>query len=246
VIEIVKQIILSALVLCLTGCGSDAGNSPAAAGATGEAGAQGAGEPSACSAARKQLLGAVDSVSTGDVSVVTKEAGVTTLYVGATAGGAAAAAMNPWIFVSIEHSSRAQVTDVSATSSSAWDLALKRPLLYTNSGDGGPGQGGAVLIDKDFDDVTADDAADAEFVTEKFFDADCNPIVDVTGAAATSFSNWYDYDAEAHTLSPHAGTWLVHGASGKLFKLRINSYYGTPEGGTGMAGGAYLIDVAPL
>ncbi|MEI9938715.1 MAG: HmuY family protein [Pseudomonadota bacterium] len=242
-----KQIILGAFWLCLYGCSSDVGSaSPGASGAGGEAGAQGAVGPNTCSAAREQLLGAIDSISTSEVSVVTKQADVSTLYVGATAGGTADAAMNPWIFVSLEHSSRVAVTDLSSTQSFAWDLALKRPLLYTNSGDGGPGKGGAVLIDKEFDDVTADDAADAEFATEKFFDADCSPIVDETGAAATSFSNWYDYDAEAHTLSPHAGTWLVHGATGKLFKLRIETYYGTPEGGTGMAGGAYLIDVAAL
>ena len=38
----------------------------------------------------------------------------------------------------------------------------------------------------------------------------------------------------------------MHGATGKLFKLQIKSYFGTPEGGTGMAGGAYLIDIAAL
>ncbi|HEY0468268.1 MAG TPA: HmuY family protein, partial [Polyangiaceae bacterium] len=210
------------------------------------AGAHGMAPPIACSAAREQLLGAIDSVSNGEVSVVSTDAEVTTIYVGATAGGTAAAASNPWIFISLEHAARVPVTDVSSTRSSAWDLALKRPLLYTNSGDGGPGQGGAVLLDKPFEDVTADDASEAEFSTEKFFDADCNPIVDVTGAVATSFSSWYDYDAETHLLSPHAGTWLVHGAAGKLFKLRVENYYGTPEGGSGMAGGAYLIDVAAL
>jgi hypothetical protein len=242
-----KQMILGVFLCSLSGCGSDsASNSPGASGGTGEAGAQAAGPSSACSAAREQLLGAIDSVSTGDVSVVTTAADVSTLYVGATAGGTAAAAMNPWVFVALDPAAKVEVTDISATSSSAWDLALKRPLLYTNSGDGGPGQGGAVLIDKDFEDVTADDATGATFVSEKFFDADCSPIVDVTGAVATSFSNWYDYDAEAHTLSPHAGTWLVHGATGTLFKLRVNTYYGTPEGGTGMAGGGYLIDVAAL
>jgi hypothetical protein len=239
-----KPMIVSAFLVCLCGCGSDAGNPDAAGGVGG--GPPGASEPVACSAAREQLLGAVDSVSSGEVSVVATEGDVTTLYVAATAGGAAAVAMNPWTFISLEHSSRVAVTDVSSTSSAAWDLALKRPLVYTNSGDGGPGRGGAVLLDKAFEDVTAADASDLEFAVERFFDAECTPIVDVTGAVSTSFSNWYDYDAEAHTLSPHAGTWLVHGATGKLFKLRIESYYGTPEGGMGTAGGAYLIDVAAL
>lgn len=236
-----KQTILSAFILCLSGCGSDPLGADAGAG-----GDQANGGPVTCLAAREQLLGAIDSVSSGEVAVVATEGDVTTLYVGATAGGAAAAAMNPWTFISLEHSSRVAVTDVSSKSSLAWDLALKRPLLYTNSGDGGPGTGGALLIDKPFEDVTAADASDAEFASEKFFDEQCGPIVDVTGAVSTNFSNWYDYDAEAHTLSPHTGTWLVHSATGKLFKLRIETYYGTPEGGVGMAGGGYLIDVAAL
>jgi len=236
-----KHLFLGTLLVCLYGCGSDAGEPSA-----GAAGGQGMGDSVACSAARAQLLGAIDSVSSGDVSVISGDGATKTLYVGATAGGTAAAAMNPWTFVSLDRSARVDVTDVTSAGSSAWDLAFKRPLMYTNSGDGGPGKGGAVLIDKQFEDVTADDALVAEFETEKFFDADCNPIVDVTGAVATSFANWYDYDAEAHTLSPHAGTWLVRGATGTLFKLRVENYYGTPEGGTGMAGGAYVIDVAAL
>lgn len=236
--------------------GSDAGASGEAAGGTGgsaEAGATGTGEggeggeaSNSCTAARAQLLGAVDRVSTGDVTVISNTSGIVTLYVGATAGGTAGAAMNPWIFVSLEESSKVEVTDLSSTESTAWDLALKRPLLYTNGGDGGPGEGGAVLIDKDFEAVTAADAATAEFVSEKFFDAECNPIVDETGAAATSFSAWYDYDSNTHAVSPHPGTWLVHGAAGKLFKLRVKTYYGTPEGGTGMAGGAYVLEVGAL
>lgn len=225
--------------------GGTAGSADAGAGGLGEGGA-GSDGTSSCTAARAQLLGAIDSVSTGNVSLLSNSAGIATLYIGASAGGTAAAAMNPWIFVSLSDSSQVEVTDLSSTASSAWDLALKRPLLYTNGGDGGPGEGGAVLIDKAFEAVTAADAAQATFASEKFFDADCNPIVDLTGAVATSFSAWYDYDASTHVLSPHAGTWLVHGATGKLFKLRIKTYYATPEGGTGTAGGGYLLEVGAL
>jgi len=235
------------LLLCATGCGSDDSSGGVNGGApnSGAAGHGGDGA-SSCSAARAQLLGAVDSVSTSDVSVISDTDGIVTLYVGATAGGTAAAAMNPWIFVSLEDSSKVELTDLSSIQSTAWDLALKRSLLYTNGGDGGRGEGDAALIDKEFEAVTADDAAEAKFYREQFFDAECNPIVDLTGAAATSFSAWYEYDSETHALSPHPGTWLVHGATGKLFKLRIKTYYGTPEGGTGMAGGAYVLEVGAL
>jgi hypothetical protein len=242
-----KKLVLGAVLLCVTGCGSDDSGSSANAGApnSGAAG-QGGDGASSCSAARAQLLGAVDSVSTSDVSVLSTSDGIVTLYVGATAGGTAAAAMNPWIFVSLEDSSKVEVTDLSSLRSTAWDLALKRSILYTNGGDGGPGEGDAVLIDKEFEEVTADDAAEVKFYREKFFDAECNPLVDLTGAAATSFSAWYAYDAETHALSPQPGTWLMHGATGKLFKLRIETYYGTPDGGTGMTGGGYVLEVGAL
>ncbi|MEO8905187.1 MAG: HmuY family protein [Polyangiaceae bacterium] len=199
-----------------------------------------------CAVEHAQALGVVDSVSTGDVTVVGTTAGVTTVYVGATAGGTAAAAVNPWIYVSLGGSSKAVLTDVTAASSTAWDLALKRPLLYTNSGEGGPGLGGAVLIAKTFEAVTAADAIDVTFSTEKFLDATCTTLLDASGAVLTSFATWYDYDPTTHGLSPHPGTWLVHGASGALFKLRIKSYYGTPTGAVGTAGGAYLLEVAAL
>lgn len=241
--------LLGLTALFLAACGSDGGSdAPGAAGAAGSAGSGTAGESSSseCSAAREQLIGAIDQVSTGAVTVLSDADGVTRLYVDATAGGPQASADNPWIFLSLADFSKVEVTDVSATSSSAWDLALKRPLLYTNSGDGGPGEGGAVLLDKELADVTSDDAVSAEFVSEKFFDDSCTPIVDPTNAASTSFTGWYDYDGETHALSPHPGTWLVHGARGKAYKLRVVSYYGTADGGTGMAGGGYLLEVGAL
>jgi hypothetical protein len=242
-----KQFLLGAVLLCVTACGADDSSSGQNGGApnSGTAG-QGGNSATSCSAARAQLLGAVDSVSTSDVSIVSNTAGVVTLYVGATAGGSAAAPTNPWIFVSLDDSSKVEVTDLSSIHSDAWDLAFKRALIYTNGGDGGPGEGDAVLIDKEFEAVTADDAAPAAFYREKFFDSECDPLVDLTGAAATSFSSWYAYDSETHALSPKPGTWLVHGATGKLFKLRIQTYYGTPEGGMGVTGGAYLLEVGAL
>jgi hypothetical protein len=103
-----------------------------------------------------------------------------------------------------------------------------------------------VLLAKAFDDVSAADATDAEYATEKFFDDECNPIVDLTGTAATSFSSWYDYDPATHVLSPAAGTWLVRSANGKPYKLEIRSYYATPDGGMGLAGGAFLLRVGAL
>jgi hypothetical protein len=124
---------------------------------------------------------------------------------------------------------------------------VKRAVLYTNDGDGGPGHGGAVLLDgTDFASVTSANAASATFAKESFFDASCNPNVDATGDVMTTFSGWYDYNQQQHTLTPHPGTFLVKGASGKTYKLAIVTYYGEADGGTGTLGGYFIVKVAAL
>jgi hypothetical protein len=199
-----------------------------------------------CSAARAQEIGAIASVSTGKVQLLSDTAGVKTLYVDATAGGQADAATHPWTYLALGTGTKVELDDPSSLHSVGWDLAFKRALIYGNGGEGGPGKAASAFIDKDFDSVTSADAANVELYSEKFFDADCNPYVDVTGAPSTSFSTWYNYDQTSHMLSPVSGTWLVQSASGKLFKLRIDSYYATPSGGTGSAGGAYLLEIGAL
>lgn len=228
--------LVSLVLVSTVACGSSSNSSPDA----------GAG-PAQCSAARAQLLGAVNSVSTGNVTVLSSSAGVTTLYVDASAGGVAAQLTNPWMFVSLDGHAKASVTDTTSVASTGWDLALKRPALYTNGGDGGVGQGGAVVIQKAFASVTAADASSATFATEKFFDAQCNPMTDPIGAPLTTFSTWYEYNQTAHTLTPAAGTWVVRGGTGALYKLRIDSYYSNPDGSEGSGdGGTFKIDVGAL
>ncbi|MEI9939165.1 MAG: HmuY family protein [Pseudomonadota bacterium] len=246
-----KTLIVAACVLVAcsssplesTSAGGAANGGNADASATAGASGTAAAFVDNCSAARAQLLGASEMVSTETVQVLANTAGVKTLYVDATAGGQNGAPTHPWTFIALGDGTKTDVNDVTSLQSSAWDLAFKRDLIYTNGGEGGPGKGGSVFLDKDFADVTSADLVGADFVTEEFFDDDCNPIVDVTGAASTSFSSWYDYDETTHVLSPVTGTWLVRGATGKFFKLRFESYYATPNGGTGSAGGAYLLEI---
>jgi hypothetical protein len=226
----------------MAGAGSGGAEAAAAAGASGTE----VPFTDSCSAARAQQIGAIASVSTGKVQLLSDTAGVKTLYVDATAGGQASAATHPWTFISLATASKVELDDPSSLHSLAWDLAFKRALIYGNGGEGGPGKAAAAFIDKDFASVTSADATDVELYSEKFFDDDCNPYVDVTGATSTSFSTWYNYDEASHMLSPVSGTWLVQSASGKLFKLRIDSYYATPSGGTGSAGGAYLLEIGAL
>ena len=199
-----------------------------------------------CSAARAQQFGALETVSAGKVQLIEDRAGVKTLYVDATAGGQNGTTTHPWVFVSLSSATKVEVNDLTSLESVDWDLAFKRALVYGNGGEGGPGDSASAFVAKDFASVTSADAAGVEFLSEEFFDEECNPIVDLTGAASTSFSTWYNYDAETHVLSPVNGTWLVRGATGKLFKLRFKSYYATPSGGMGSAAGAYLLEIGAL
>jgi hypothetical protein len=249
----VKTLLFLACVL--TACGSSPLESTAkseasggAAGTSGNAGAAGSTPVfmDSCSAARAQQIGGLETVSTATVKLLDEGGGVKTLYVDATAGGQNGTTTHPWIFISLSTAAKVEVNDLSSLQSVAWDLALKRTLIYANGGEGGPGVGASAFLDKDFASVTSADATGADFVSEEFFDDDCNAFVDLTGAASTSFSTWYNYDADTHVVSPVNGTWLVRGATGKLFKLRFESYYATPSGGMGSAGGAYLLQIGAL
>jgi hypothetical protein len=202
---------------------------------------------SMCRAAREQLLRPIDKVSTGDVSEISSAGGVVTLYVDAAAGGAPAASMNPRVYLNLGTRKRVDITDTASEASTAWDLALKRAVLFTNSGDGGAGAGGSLFVaGKDLENVTMADVTGKTLASESFFDAACNPKLDQTNAVKTSFDGWYQYNGATNTLTPTAGTWVVRGASGTLFRVQIVTFYANPDGSMGAAGGRYVLKVAPL
>jgi hypothetical protein len=224
------------------GTSSDAGGASDVVVATGDA--SDAGSTGTCTAAIEQTLRPVDKVSQRPVTVLSDVNGTKTLFIDASAGGPALAASNPYIYVNLERAQRVDVTDKSARTSTDWDLALKRHVIFTNGGDGGPGQGGAASVSKPFDQVTAGDAPSLS--PESFFDQDCNAKTDQIGALATTFSDWYDYDTGTNQLTPKATTYVIKGGTGKTFKVSIQTYYGTADGGTGQAGALYLMKVAAL
>jgi hypothetical protein len=200
-----------------------------------------------CTAALATLLKPIDSVSSGVVTVLSSSGTAKTLYVDAMAGGSAASNTNPRIYLDLEKGARVDKTDKTAPLSTDWDLALKRPILFSNGGQAGAGQGGSVFLPgKTFADVVPGDATGKTFATERFVDDECNPQLDATGAVKTSFDGWYDYDSATNRLSPKVGTYLVKGAKGSIFKVQIVSYYASPDGGIGMSGGAYVLQVGPL
>ncbi len=200
-----------------------------------------------CTAARKTHLGPVTKVSTGEVKVVGTADGVTTLYVDASAGGPSQAAASPRVYIKLS-GTRVDVDDNDAFTSTAWDLALKRVDIFTNSGDAGPGQGGAALVKKAFDAVTATDADKAEILAEEFFDEECNGLRDEASFIITTFSGWYDYAVGGGPSVRPNQTFIVRGANGSSrYKVGVVSYTGKSDGSTdGQATGRFILKVAAL
>lgn len=200
-----------------------------------------------CTAARDQLLVPVAKVSTAEVKVVSETDGVRTIYVDASAGGFDQARRNPRVYITLA-GEKVDVNDEDAPSSSAWDLALKRQVIFTNSGDAGPGKGGGAMIAKDFDAVTAADADAVELAAESFFDEECNARTDEISDPVTTFTGWYDYDQASMRASAKPGvTFIVKSASGVRHKVGIVSYTGKPDGSTDSpATGFFLLEVAQL
>jgi hypothetical protein len=218
----------------------DAGDTDAGTVEGGTAGGQ-------CTAARESTLKPIDKVATQAVSIVEEDGATKLLYVDGSAGGTQLASRNPYVFVNLETGTKVAVTDKSALESTEWDLAIKRTIIFTNGGDGGPGTGGAARVDKAFAEVT--DADSSKIATEKFFDEECNAILDQANFLTTTFSpDWYTYDEANNGVAPVEGiTYVVAGGTGKKYKVAIESYTGKPDGTTtSPSGGYFLIRIAPL
>src|SRR5688572_22837513 len=143
---------LAAFGLAL-GCSSDpvadaagsAGSTVVAGSAGTDAGGSSGMLPSACSGALRQALGLVDEVSSATVAPLETGAELV-LFVDASAGGLGGQDDFPWVYVSLATGTAVALTDLEALKSSAWDLAFKRFVIRTNSGDSGPGKGGALRV----------------------------------------------------------------------------------------------------
>jgi hypothetical protein len=97
--------------------------------------------------------------------------------------------------------------------STGWDLAFSGYEVFTNSGESGPGDGGALPIAPE--DYTSGKVKEAVFFIED--------------AAGGAFSRWYHYDGEQHVAYSR---FHVHGIEheGRTWKLQIVSFYGEVDG----------------
>lgn len=228
-----------------SGAGGEGGSDPGAlGGAAGQGGADAQGgeggsggeDAVSCESARATLLGPIASVSTGLVTISSEEDGVISVVVDGSAGGIAAAATNPYIYVSLASKARVEVSDVQADASTAWDIAFKRDNIRSNNGDSGPGQAQIAALDAaDFDTVTGDAATTATFERDQFIDpATCEAILDATNKPLTSFDGWYDYDPVTNGLAPADKVYLVRSGDGTaLYKLKLTAYYAEVSDGAG-------------
>ncbi|MEE2787050.1 MAG: HmuY family protein [Myxococcota bacterium] len=102
---------------------------------------------------------------------------------------------------------------VDEDSGASWDLALRRYVIRLNGGVSGTGTVvGQHRTELDFREVTQ--APDGGWGTD---------IEDDEGLV---FHDWYEYDQEAHVLTPKPGVWFVRADGGmRYYALVIESYY---------------------
>lgn len=202
--------------------------------------------PRPCSATLKQLLSVVDAVSDASVIILSEDATERTLFVDAVAGGTNAKDKNPWVYVSLSTGQAVALTDPQAFTSKAWDLAFKRDLIRTNSGDSGPGKGGAIRIALGWDEVDRATLGNKALPSEDWFDADCTLELGATGEIITTFNAWEEYDEATHVLTPADAVYITAGADGTLYKLAVLDYYSTPTGDHGSTAARFKLRVAAL
>lgn len=222
------------------------GGSAGSAGSSGMSGSGGSRAPNPCSGALRQTAGLVDEVATAQVIVLSEADDELELFVDATAGGLGNQDRNPWVYVSLSTGQAVALSDLDALESTAWDLALKRFVIRTNSGDSGPGQGGALRVALPWASVNADTQGNRALPVESWFDEDCNLTVGDTGDLVTTFTGWSEYDQATHVLTPADAVYITAGGDGALYKVAVLDYYSTATGAHGRVDGNYKLRVAKL
>ncbi|MGM0556270.1 MAG: HmuY family protein [Myxococcota bacterium] len=184
-----------------------------------------------------------DAVSDGSVNATTAD-GVTTLEIDASAGGSSASADNPFVYVDLSTGEKVEVTDLEAYSNTEWDLAFKRVVIRTNSGDSGPGDiEVAKLTETAFADVDGVPGDPGSWEFDESYDEDCNPLTDPIGTLVTAFNHlnplkntqsWYEYP----DISPSQGeVYLIEvPAESTTYKMAIDAW----------DGGVYTVRIAEL
>ena len=109
-----------------------------------------------------------------------------------------------------------------ASTSTGWDLMIRRTVIQTNSGVSGDGQGGAQIIPSasqldELETALTDGYVVDELLTSGQPGVPAAPTNPVLGA-------WFNYDEVNHVVSPKAEIYAVRTADGGYAAIRILSY----------------------
>jgi hypothetical protein len=123
----------------------------------------------------------------------------------------------PYVYFSLVNGKDTPAENAKTTK---WDLAFSKTTIAVNGGTSGPGQGGALVLEKPFDQVTE--------APQDGYKTDGESGSAIPGGSGNS---WYKYDMSVHAILPIVGrTIVVKTAEGKFAKVEIISYYkGAPE-----------------
>jgi hypothetical protein len=150
---------------------------------------------------------------------------VFTTIVDASAGGAAGQATQPFVYLDLEAEGGAgklEIDDVASFESTDWDIALKRFVIRSNSGDSGPADAEVASVQSKeltFDnDVPSDRFSDDDWVS-----SDC-VLEQANGGPRTRFSNWYRVQAGRFEAQPVVH--LVRLGGGRYAEIDVVTYYG--------------------
>jgi hypothetical protein len=173
----------------------------------------------------------VAAVSTGTV-VNTPDPKLTDVFstvVDASAGGSAGQATQPFIYLDLEAEGGAApvaIDDEASFTSTDWDIALKRFVIRSNSGDSGPADTEVATVLSP--ELTFDDDVPSQLLADDDWSegamADCTLVRDSTGGPRTRFSNWYE--VTAGRFEPEPVTHLIRLGGGRYAEIDIVTYYG--------------------
>lgn len=132
-----------------------------------------------------------------------------------------AGSTDTWVHWSLDDGDVLMVDDPS--SSTDWDLRIRRTQLATNGGTSGSGQGGALALDaSDWDAVTACPA-------DGYTQDEMLPLPGPPGSGEFSgnpvLNDWYDYDPATHAVSTKGLVYCLRAADGETAtKLSVMNY----------------------
>ncbi|MEJ7596967.1 MAG: HmuY family protein [Kofleriaceae bacterium] len=168
----------------------------------------------------------IPTISAGLITV-TNDTGVMSGTIDATAGGTMNAPDRPYIYLDLRTGTKVEASDLDALGATSWDIALKRSSLRVNGGDSGPGNRKLAIVQAaTLAEVTS--APMTGYASDEFATADCMLDMLPGGEPRTAFGEWYEYEPQAHTLTPKPEVYVLERTNGSRTAFRIVTYYGDP------------------